>query len=299
MNSTPNDSLSAEAAGYIAVAAAEKAACGWVTINGRHILIADDGGTSFVPGSREAHNVTVQNVLEKGLANARAGDKPISVERRVTYRKLFNDTVNKMSDAAMARLASHLKEVRFYPGLTELTEAARIRFNEAYSTVIDADATVGGWWDNGMDEGILHLDGSDDRMNPAASGLDRPGIYAHELTHAVDGFWGQRPSESREWIFAVNHDKAVSRYGATNYVEAFAEFGRMMHIMPHLAADYPRSLEVWRNLGLVSPAAEKAIRLEQMGRTANDVKGKFLQALPDNYPVSVVGKARVWPPQAA
>ena len=187
----------------------------------------------------------------------------LSGETKKAYLTSVQTVLQFMPTKAIKALTENVKHAEFYANLKSLGKA-----------VVDPgeqiNGTVGGAWEgHSSGKGILHLDGDNHTMQ-------QRGIYAHEFGHACDytegtiketvteggsTFSGQRAgriSDTGEWrhAYLVELSKGqLSRYGATEPCEGFAEFARLCwgtgQRRKDIAEEYPLSYAVFRKHGLI------------------------------------------------
>lgn len=165
-------------------------------------------------------------------------------------RKSYSDTLaavcNAMPPAAQKMVKAVVNDIVARDTLPELRD-----YYERVTGV--ARPKLGGSWDS--ETGTLMLNGG-------GTDVDRRGVYAHELAHAMDSGAGHI-SETKEWKAAFNTEQDaiaefVSDYAAISPVEAFAEIGRLMYgsdnpsgLIKAVKRHLPMCYAVWENEGLV------------------------------------------------
>lgn len=156
-----------------------------------------------------------------------------------------------------------------------LERCGRIDFHLSVSDITDAfakisgkrpNAPIGGFFTyfKGDEQGEIALDGGADTGEAydmgGASAEDAAGIYAHEFTHAIDGpnktysstpAWQQ--AAAKEILRPPYADEfPLSKYGAKNPNEAFAEYGRLLLNNPPVARErFPKCYAAWKEFGLL------------------------------------------------
>lgn len=208
------------------------------------------GDTCHVGGgkipTRAESNAKVGKVMTDGL---KASQMP--KEQRAAYAKNVSSVLNRMPDEALSRIAENLQSVNFYGDLKELGLSANIEDDRTRDRIASGEVQVGGYYRKS--DRLLALDG-DSRNSPASA------LYAHELTHAIDGP-GYEISSSPEWgaAFAAElKGGQLTRYGGSKPSEGLAEFGRFLYAgdrQEEVRARFPRCWAVFEQLGLLPRAA--------------------------------------------
>lgn len=191
------------------------------------------------------------------MHNAIDGNPNLTPEHREHMRAAATKVTARIPDAAHERIGRHLPGgARFYPDLKALSHGLydEVLNNPKYNDATKAEVSkmkakgveVGGAYSHS--DGSLHLNGGRVAGKPADH---RPThqLYAHELTHAIDGPKGEL-SKSPEWgeimageIALPNHP--LSRYASTQPKEGLAEFGRLVyggdHDLAKVEKKFPRA----------------------------------------------------------
>lgn len=142
--------------------------------------------------------------------------------------------------------------------------------------------------------GSLVLDSDDGGAGPkgAYGGKSgEEGIYAHEFSHAIDGF-DKIHSKSAEWGQAWNAEvtagdkKALTTYATTDPQEGFAEFGRLVlsgkYEASAVKAAFPKCFDYWAKQGLVDD-----VPVEENAQPAKvELAEAFSEKLPIGEPIS-------------
>lgn len=202
-------------------------------------------GDGKIP-TRAESNAKVGKVMTDGLKAS-----PVPKEQRAAYAKNVSSVLNRMPDEALSRIAENLQSVNFYGDLKELGLSANIEDDRTRDRIASGEVQVGGYYRKS--DRLLALDG-DSRNSPASA------LYAHELTHAIDGP-GYEISSSPEWgaAFAAElKGGQLTRYGGSKPSEGLAEFGRFLYAgdrQEEVRARFPRCWAVFEQLGLLPRAA--------------------------------------------
>ncbi len=123
------------------------------------------------------------------------------------------------------------------------------------------------------DQKALIVDGGEEFSDPGYQSYTSRGLYAHELTHAIDA-GGNNYSNQDGWKSAFEKELREGQlcdYAAKSELEGFAEFGRLLyageHYHEHVKKAFPLSFAFWEKMGLVKPQefhqAKKRTKREQ------------------------------------
>jgi hypothetical protein len=133
------------------------------------------------------------------------------------------------------------------------------RRSVAMDAVKNSSHRTAGFWSYRSDsdeKGALHLDGGADSPTfpkGFTSANSTRHTYAHEMAHALDG--RREHSTTEKWMLAWESEVKsgeLSDYGATNPIEGFAEFGRLVWTNPREARDsFPQCWAYWKEQGWV------------------------------------------------
>jgi hypothetical protein len=233
------------------------------------------------PAASEPHPVAKSIVMQLNSAPG------LTDEQREHYGRAVARVVRAMPKEALDRVAAHLDRMSFHPSIKDIPQAMIDQLaDQPGLTPTQRDAirkqydylkgmSIGGVYMNGFK--TVHVDG--DAGNPNRAGRHGQGfglahsIYAHELTHAVDGP-DKQLSNSPEWADAykgeIAFDRAAAKAGKvapplTDYAgekpsEGLAEFGRLVYAsdVPHsvIAEQFPKATAVFKSRGLW-PAQER------------------------------------------
>lgn len=188
------------------------------------------------PQQPEAHP------LAASLADAIGTTDGLGDEQRAAYTAAAHAVVAVMPKAAADRAAKAVKKTAAYPSTDHLLDgliatAQQPATQQFLAQVKAKKQTVGGAMDK---YGTLHIDGgytSGQKGRHAAGAGTTAGIYAHELTHAIDG--GNELSGTPEWSAAFDAEikwakgsegtPPLTGYAGTKSSEGFAEFGRLLY----------------------------------------------------------------------
>lgn len=191
---------------------------------------------------------------------ARIDSSDLSPEQKVKYAQAVKKVLGRMPDKATDAIMANVKSLRFHGSLAALTD------HVAQTSPKIAEMRAKGALAYGTftgDSGTLNLDGEaavpKDALMPARSNVHE--VYAHELTHTVDGPNWQH-SRSPEWLsiheqeFGTRESPRLSRYATSDPRESFAEFGRLVYgtdsdraaVERHFprASDYLKQQGLWR-----------------------------------------------------
>lgn len=203
---------------------------------------------TFRPALRPEHAAALREVGQRlGQALAKAQLPPHQQE---AYRQSANRALARLSETALRRLHKNLGEAQFHASVPDVARA----FAQAAGRPVEeyASRKIGGFYD--PNTGALNLDGGLEHLNPD---MDRDGIYAHEIAHAVDGR-NMVLSRSAAWQEAYRAeidrpDNPLSQYARTSPQEGFAEFGRLLWSDRQEEAQrlFPRCYAFWKKGGLV------------------------------------------------
>lgn len=216
------------------------AALGWVTINGRHVLI-DDTKSTRTPAMKH-----IQDIVEHATWS-----RAVSPLQRIRYKAAIARVIKKLSPRAAERVADNLQRVVFAANPQEVMGALA-----AMGGQVPANGVVPAMFVQQTIPGIgkrgsLYLDGAADQQEDS---LKIEEIYAHEMGHAIDGI---NLSTRLPWVVPWNVELAdglgLSKYAATNPQEGFAEFNRALHSFPaeQVKKQYPMCFEFFNRNGLV------------------------------------------------
>jgi hypothetical protein len=243
----------------------------------------------------QVHLVTALNAAE-GLTDA----------QREHYGQSMARVVRTMPKGALDRVSANLDGINFHGSVKDIPNAMieqladqpglddvqRVALRRQYSYL--KDRNIGGVYMNGFQH--IHVDGDGPRADASGrrgSGFALAhGIYAHELTHAIDGP-GHELSASPEWreAFAaeISHAESaeppLTQYAGTKPQEGFAEFGRLVYgsDVPHaqIAREFPKATAVFQARGLwpdqERTGAVRESRASDAGRALPEI---FSEAIP-------------------
>jgi hypothetical protein len=168
----------------------------------------------------------------------------LPLEIRSHYATSLHKVLRSLTPEALARHHANTKGFRFYSSPAELTEAFLAKYPNARQ-VVKKDLKAA--FDT---DGILHLNG-------ASGSFDRLGIreiYAHEITHSIDGN-EHEISDSSSWRDAWNAERCMqSTNGKKNPKEGLAEFGQWLLgsglRREQMRQLMPKCLEAWEGYNL-------------------------------------------------
>ena len=197
----------------------------------------------------------------------------LSEEQKGLYKKTMSNVLSRMPDsAAYALRHGAVRDAEWATGLgTNGKDKMNDLWNKAVPEAYKAgsDRRIGGFYDYRSKE--ISLDGSrnnndDGSVLSGEFGLydtigTSAGIYAHELTHALDNQFGMI-SGTKEWENAFQEEIAVSGsdgspisdYATTKPIEGFAEFGRLVYGTDTdrsvIEKRFPKCVAVFKSKGL-------------------------------------------------
>ena len=166
--------------------------------------------------------------------------------------KAFSAVADYMNSKSLALLTSHLNDVFFHQSLADLA----IAHGTLSGRTIAAGTKLGGFCatiPGGKSD--LYLDGAGD-LGDEYSETARQ-VYAHEMTHVVDGVGTIAITNSGDWNEAwaeeVNQlNDPLTKYARKSPKEGFAEFGRLVFTQPREARErFPKCWAFWHSKGLV------------------------------------------------
>lgn len=188
----------------------------------------------------------VHGLVVEGLDRA-TNLRPV---HRRKYGQAMFDLLARLPKQAVKLVHQNLNGVRFHPSVRHVHEALDRDYAPSSRPRRSNWLTVAGY----TPDGLIYIDGGTDL---GEGPVDPSHVYAHELSHAIDGK-DHRHSLSHDWWDFWNRELAdgqLTEYGGSNPAEGFAEFGRLLHGRPTLPigtikARFPRSLMYWRMHGL-------------------------------------------------
>lgn len=184
------------------------------------------------------------------------------------YKKAFEEAVDAMPVEALKKLKAGLNSVRFVKDLN----AMQAEFKAAGGRTGRLTRVLA-FYSPGLGRTVLDGPGSGpaDFLSGETVKSGRPkivdthirGIYAHELTHAIDRH--EKISGTKEWRDAWQAEivtlgkgggARLSEYARTQSVEGFAEFGRLLYgekeaSKKAIKTNFPGCWKVFKDRGLV------------------------------------------------
>lgn len=201
------------------------------------------------------------------MKSAIDGNPALSPEQRQHYHAAIDRVAASIPPAAHERIAKHVKEATFHPGLRELARAVLDEGNisEEKRKIVEARIASGRALPGGAYNTrrmSIHVDGdrtdSGHRGKYGSASSPAHAIYAHELGHAIDGP-AKEISSSPEWqrAFADEINQGshpLTDYAATKPEEGLAEFSRLLYgsDVPHaqIEREFPQASAVFKVRGL-------------------------------------------------
>jgi hypothetical protein len=172
-------------------------------------------------------NETVTNALQ---ANLQEQDH-LTAEQKKVYGDAVDRVVRSMPPTAAALLRKNLESVFFHADTDGIGKA----WEQANDQKVPAGATVQGFYTPGSSSARLDGLTKYDTEGPFTEEESVHSTYAHEMTHALDGWfdfsgtaaWSGAFKEEIEgsWL----EDAPLSEYGRSHSSEGFAEFGRLLY----------------------------------------------------------------------
>lgn len=214
----------------------------------------DDGGANIGGASHTSYPALTN--AEAHLLNLLNANSHLSVQNRRDYAQTFSKVLARMPPSAHAALLGTVKEIKAFNTIQEL------RLYEETRTGEDNSTTWGIW---NFKLGHLILDGGSegifDEKHENRHRI-REGLYAHEMTHAID--WGHQPriSQSLEWQQAYQEEikkesKPLSNRANHSAVEGFAELGRLLYSgkntpnREYYQKNFPKCYAIFEQNGLI------------------------------------------------
>lgn len=202
-----------------------------------------------------------------GMLASSGLDEPI----KSAYRRSIEAVVRQMPDKALAVLAAKAKKIMFVASEKDAT-SQWAKMAGVSSQDAEEIGMVKGFYN--PRELSLCLDGASDLH-------DSPGVYSHEMAHAIDYTEGGVVSDSDAWRDAYEQEidtdgVPLSQYARTNASEGFAEFVRLAYQNPKAAREqFPKSWAVLESVGY-APTSDAKMEdphplsyAEQMARAAS------------------------------
>jgi hypothetical protein len=172
----------------------------------------------------------------------------VSSENKTRFKEAITTVVSNMPEKAVGLLKANTERVRFYDSGTELTRELLRERPEYASRLSSPTAVIQGYY-SGNSKG-LNLNG------PHRESWRIQGLYAHEMTHAIDGpdrTFSSTLSWEKAWRREIRGG-GLSSYAGIKSVEGFAEFGRAVYAgdVPRatLEIQFPRATRFWKENGL-------------------------------------------------
>lgn len=215
-------------------------------------------------------SLTSGHPAQQKIAAALAAAPGLTDQQREKYGKAMARATEHMPAAALERIGT-LNGITFHPSTKDipaaiveqlasrpgLTPEQQAEIRAKYAHVLGMP--VGGAY---MTGGVhhVHVDGDNvggSRGRHSAGFSQAHGIYAHELTHTIDGPRGEI-SSGQAWHNAFEREMKVTpgrtppltNYAGTKPSEAFAEFGRLVYgsDVPHaqIATEFPYATAVFK-----------------------------------------------------
>jgi hypothetical protein len=182
-----------------------------------------------------------------------AFSQDVTEENRQFYVKTMEGVLANMNDKSAELAEKGVKEFRLFNNSDELGAAVKSKYAKHFEDRDTEGFQVGGMYD--YESGVMYLDGG---AETGGNTSRTAGVYAHEMTHAIDKQLGKMRSKY-EWIEAYHTDKIadgrLSQYARENSGEGLAEFGRLLwgqkSDMKKVEAAFPNAVKVFRERGLL------------------------------------------------
>lgn len=217
----------------------------------------DDGKIA----ERDRTIAAVHKVIDAATAH-----KGLDPKRAAHYKQAMKGIAESMSDTALTHLANGMKDVHFSPTGNDASMSAlkavidsehsspksKQDAQQRFDAIASGKRKSGGcYYTRGQK---LFLNGPQKEFAMAGKhggkGLGTHEVYAHEMTHAIDGPTHQF-SNSKDWSVAwtgeiggPNKD-SLTHYAATKLSEGFAEFGRLVYggnsTLATIEKDFPKA----------------------------------------------------------
>ena len=207
------------------------------------------------------YRTKMNQIFESGLESSGVINPS---KRDVLYREAAMKAMSRMSARAMAVFCERCHRVEFRHWASDVDDEIRRIAGEPRRLPSEPAVYIGGWVER-YDGKYLLLDGGlpgyeyDEDVDDASDLRTPTGVYAHEFSHVIDtdADNGGRISGSHEWKSAWSSEIAtpefpLSKYAATNPVEGFAEFGRLMLAGTQRQIEaaremFPACFKVWKS----------------------------------------------------
>lgn len=189
----------------------------------------------------EAWLKDLDTLVNRMIEDVQAAD--LSDQQKADYLRTMRKAMKNMPTNALRRIGKSLNGVSFYPDLDSLSNGVRsdvasAAFGPIHKLVVKYVLKALGKYNGiaGFYNGHsmkVHVDGGPKHW--------RTQVYAHELTHAIDGRTFEL-SKSAAWKKAWAADikgGALTQYATTSPAEGFAEFGMIMYAYD----DKPKDME--------------------------------------------------------
>ncbi len=196
----------------------------------------------------------------------------ITDENKVLYRNYMNSVLTNMPDSAIEDIQNNLTDrstftntqaevpdawLELYKSKPWFNDPESQEISRAFEKKAEELKEMGAAGLYSPDQGAIIADGGEELARSDYNSFTSRGVYAHELTHAIDGPKSYYSSKGR-WRDAFHEELKEGQlcaYAATSELEGFAEFGRLLYAGEHLhediKRDFPKSFAFWEKMGLV------------------------------------------------
>lgn len=227
---------------------------------------SDESSGKPQPKQQSPANITTR------LHSSIDANKLLSPEQKTAYKQAMTEATASIPPKAMDRISSHLKGEHFYAdsdalaeGIAKSSVEAATAGKQVLPEVIklaveqlkekNIKDKVGGSYITGNQ--TMHLAGAG---RTGELTVNATGIYAHELTHAIDGP-NFELSNSEEFgmayaleIWGTSGEPKLTRYAWNDHKEGFAEFGRLLYSpgvdLKAVMKKFPNTSKYFKSQGL-------------------------------------------------
>lgn len=198
------------------------------------------------------------NDFMNGVHSSLVNRIDLTPEQRQSYAANIQSVMGKMSPGAQERVMKNVKEFNWYVDTQEITDNLAGMYKNFAAIKAKGGRSGGAYVPS---SGAVHLDG--DEVWPEYT-VKATELYAHELTHAIDGPKFEY-STSPEWMMAWTEEignqppppgqrAKLTVYATTSAKEGFAEFGRLLFASnwsrQNVERSFPKCVAVWKKAGI-------------------------------------------------